>query len=391
MISTSKYNKRLVFTAACLGMLLFGITMISIGTILPDIILKFELDEKMAGSLVTLLPLGLLAGSLVFGPVIDRYGYRHLLFICSLLIFAGLEGIAYSERIRFLRIAVFLTGFGGGVINGATNALVNDISEEGKSANLSFLGVFFGIGALGMPALIGILNAFFSKESIISVIGLVILIPVVYFFVIQYPAPKQQQGLPLKRVFKLLREPVLIFLGLILFFESGIEGITSNWTTTYLQRDHLQDNQQALFALSSFILSLTLTRLILGFLLKKIPSYLVLLTGIALTASGIILLWLTDAFGFSVAGLILIGMGCAAAFPVILSYAGELYSEFSGTAFSVVMVIAVTGNTIINYLMGIVAHQSGIGRYINVLFISLMLMLILLVPVLINLKNKIKI
>ena len=50
---------------------------------------------------------------------------------------------------------MFLFGLGGGAVNGATNALVSDISEKDKGANLSLLGVFFGLGALGMPFILG--------------------------------------------------------------------------------------------------------------------------------------------------------------------------------------------------------------------------------------------
>jgi hypothetical protein len=35
---------------------------------------------------------------------------------------------------------------------------VADISKDSKTANLSLLGVFFGIGALGMPFILGLLR-----------------------------------------------------------------------------------------------------------------------------------------------------------------------------------------------------------------------------------------
>ena len=73
------YSRRIVYAAACTGMLLFGVSLISLGTILPGITATFTLDEKMTGSLVTLLPIGLLIGSLVFGLIVDRYGYKYLL------------------------------------------------------------------------------------------------------------------------------------------------------------------------------------------------------------------------------------------------------------------------------------------------------------------------
>lgn len=141
------YNRKHVFAAACLGMLVFGIVMTVLGSILPSLIDRFAVDKAAAGSSITLLSVGILAGSLVFGPLVDRYGFKGMLTACSLLVFLGLEALAFAPSFDLLRAAVFFVGFGGGVINGGTNALVSDISEEGRSAGLSLLGVFFGLGA----------------------------------------------------------------------------------------------------------------------------------------------------------------------------------------------------------------------------------------------------
>jgi MFS family permease len=152
------YHKKYIFIAAYLGMFLFGITIISLGCILPEIISRYQINEIAAGTLAALLPLGILAGSVVFGPVTDRYGHQYMLIICSLIIMFAFEGIAFSQNYFLLRLNIFIVGFAGGFVNGSTNALVNDISDNSRTANLSLLGVFFGIGALGMPAMIGIFS-----------------------------------------------------------------------------------------------------------------------------------------------------------------------------------------------------------------------------------------
>ena len=129
-----------------MAMLLFGIVLISLGSVLPHLREQFNLSDISTGSLLSILPFGLLIGSLVFGPVVDRYGYRILLLACSLLILIGLEGIALTSQMWILRLSIFLIGFGGGAINGGANALAADTAEGDRGARLSFLGVFFGIG-----------------------------------------------------------------------------------------------------------------------------------------------------------------------------------------------------------------------------------------------------
>src|SRR5687767_4916238 len=151
------YQRNKVFTAACIALLFFGIILITLGSILPLLTAKFKINDLGAGRLVSLLPVGILAGSLIFGPVVDRYGYKILLIASIVLSVIALEGLIFTSSFLILQICIFITGIGGGIMNGGANALVADISKEDKGANLSLLGVFFGIGALGTPLLLGLL------------------------------------------------------------------------------------------------------------------------------------------------------------------------------------------------------------------------------------------
>jgi MFS transporter, FHS family, glucose/mannose:H+ symporter len=73
-----------------------------------------------------------------------------------------------------------------------------------------------------------------------------------------------------------------------------------------------------------------------------------------------------------------LGIGFAAVFPVVLGYVGDIFSKLSGTAFSIALVIALVGNMLLNYLMGIVAHSYGIKHFTTILIISLIVMAVLL-------------
>ena len=161
------YSFKKVFVAACFGMLSFGMVMITIGSLLPELMNKFEMGSIAAGVLTSLLPVGILTGSLLFGPIADRYGYKWLMIISALLEAIGVIGVGLGEKIIVVQFSVFLIGFGGGVINGAANSLVADISEKNKGANLSLLGVFYGVGALGMPFLLAVLSGVFNFSTVL--------------------------------------------------------------------------------------------------------------------------------------------------------------------------------------------------------------------------------
>ena len=145
-------NKTIAFVANFTGIFLFGISMVIIGSILPVLKVRFGMTDIEAGGLFSVLPIGLLIGSVSFGPIVDRFGYRGVLSVASLFLAMGFMGIAYSPTVSLLSLCIFFFGMGGGAINGGTSALVSDLSEgRAKIINLNWLGLFYGVGAFSMP------------------------------------------------------------------------------------------------------------------------------------------------------------------------------------------------------------------------------------------------
>lgn len=384
------YNKNQVFAAACIGLFLFGIMLITLGSILPSLVSKFQLNEITSGKLVSILPIGIIAGSLVFGPVADRYGYKMMFIFTTLLMAFAFEGLAFANSFFVLQISIFILGFSGGVINGATNAVVSDISEENKGANLSLLGAFFGIGALGMPLLLGFLSKQLGYVYIISAVGLFISLAVIYFIAIRFPVPKHRQGFPVKEGVKLLAEPALLLTAFYLSFQSGAESLINNWTTTYFQNDLTFSKEDSLFALTFYLSGLTLTRMLLGKLLKKISSFVIMISSLFLAVGGGFLLLYSCSYTQSIIALLILGAGFASSFPVILSYIGHIYAQLSGTAFSIAFVIALTGNTLINYSFGLISDKYG-TRQLPILLLGVIVCLIIqLLLIKRNISTKVK-
>lgn len=381
------YNKRRVFWSACFGMLLFGVALITLGSIATDLKVKLGMSEIETGTLFSILPLGILTGSLIFGPVADRYGYKLLLVITCIFLAAGFEGVAFSSSSILLKISIFLIGLSGGVLNGATNALVSDISDSERTANISLLGVFFGIGALGIPVLLGSAGEKAGFEKIVSLVGLISLLSAIIYALTKFPPPKIVQKIPISGIKDFFRDKVLLLIAFFLFFQSSFEGLMNNWTTSYLS-DHLSLSQpKALLGLSLFVGGMVSMRLVTGILIRNMPpakmlfiSFILLITGIALVISG-------KAATVTLSGFFLIGTGLANGFPVMLGLAGERYEKLSGTAFSFVLTIGLLGNMIINYAMGVISELSGIRNLVLVITFETLIMILLGILIFKNYKR----
>lgn len=368
------HSNKLVFTCACLGMLLFGISLITLGSIASPLQEKFQLDSISSGALFSILPFGILAGSLLFGPFSDRYGYKIIFVLSCLSMLAGFQGIAFASSISLLKICIFLFGLGGGVINGATNAVVADISKDNKGANLSLLGIFFALGALGMPFILGMLEKQFSFETIVSSVGYLPLIAAVLFALTKFPEPKQIGEIPFRKGLQLLSDHTLLFIGFFLFCQSSFEGIINNWTTTYLAEKLSITGSKALYALSLYVVGMAATRLLLGSIFRNVSSRKVLAVSFVSLLAGCTLLQVSGSYAVAVSGLIMIGAGLAAGYPVMLGSIGNHYAELSGTAFSIVLTIALLGSIVMNFLMGVVAESYGIHHLTTITFVLVFVM-----------------
>ena len=382
------YKRNLVFAAACLGMFVFGVVFLSLGSVVNMLKAKFSLDQSGVGTLTAVLPLGILLGSLIFGPIVDRYGYKALLAISVLLVALGLEGLALAGTPGAVRVCFFLIGFGGGSLNGGTNALVADISEGERGAKLSLLGVSFGLGALAITGVLAALSGIARDETVVAVIGATIVAPVVYFLTLRFPAPKQGKGFAIKEGLALLREPALLLFALVAFFQSGLEGTTNDWSPVFMKEKALFSDRQARFILTSYVAAMTVTRIMLSRLRELTSSRRVLFASLAVAYSGCLMVLFSPASSVTVAGLLLLGVGYAACFPVVLGFVADVFPRRSGTAFGVLFSVALIGNMTINKSTGwITQAYHDVGQLPKVLLVALVALTISLSLALFRLKK----
>ncbi len=373
-------NRKIAFISVFAGIFLFGVSMVIIGSTLSVLRERFGMSDIEAGGLFSILPFGLLVGSVTFGPVADKYGYRWVLTVAGLFLSLGFFGIAHAGSLFVLRSCIFLFGFGGGVINGASSALVSDLSvKEHKITNLIWLGAFFGVGAFVTPIILSVIEKTYYT-LVIDVAGVLSLLIAILFAVIAYPVTVQKDKISFKLIPMFVKNRLFMALCFYLFFQSSFEAIVNNWTVTFFVDLRVGENK-ALLAFSSSVLGMILMRVLTGSVFRNFTFNRLMTLALIFLTAGLILLILPTPYFIKVTGMFFIGAGLAPGFPVMLGTAGEIFKEVSATAFSFAMLIALIGNTLINYITGVLTEKLGMGVFLYVIMTEIVALLLLFIVI----------
>jgi fucose permease len=365
-----QYNKNLVFIACCAGLAFFGVTMLALAPVLSHL-------GEGANALPATLSIGIIIGTMVFGPVMDKFGYKGLLITGAVMALAGIQGLANLTDMWLLHLSILTLGIGGGILNGETNALVAEIyDDQTRGGRLSFLGAFYCIGAL----LWTLLNYFMDKNFTLPLncVSAVMLVFIVFFFTISFPKPKPVTNISITKILGLLKYPTLILFAFLLFFQSGIEGVTGNFTVRFLEKVHGIASGAATLSLTWFTVGMLIGRLPLGFLMKKLNAGNTLYLYLTMALVGVIILYFAPAIMWIYAATALTGFGIGATYPVVYNYLGGAFKELSGTVFSIAIFIALWGQFAFNKIMGVLFDKMQFNYYPIALIFALVMMMLLL-------------
>jgi fucose permease len=121
-----------------------------------------------------------------------------------------------------------------------------------------------------------------------------------------------------------------------------------------------------------------LARIALGSVLKRAAPARVLMSCLGVALVGATLLILTRSASLAALGVFLLGVGFAATFPVVLGFVGDRYTQLSGTAFSIVIVMALTGGMLLPWLTGVLGASYGLRGSFVIVPVAVVLLSVLL-------------
>lgn len=384
----SQASVRSLMASACAGIFVFGIVMAVLGAILPSLFTRIQFNKSEAGNLFFFMNLAMLAVSTLFGPVVDRFGYKVFMMASALLVALSFLLFTLASSYVFLIAAVLLLGLGGGGLNGGSNALTSDLYPEKRSAALNVLGIFFGFGALAIPFLIGTLLNSIGLSVILALATLLSLIPFALFLLLRFPKAKHAQGFPLRQAAKVIGHPLLWLCGFLLFFQSGNEFTVGGWISTYLNERFRVPPMTASLILAAYWAAMMAGRLASTRLVRIVKNEILVLASAVTALLAAIIVFAAPSGLLASLGAVLLGLGFAAIYPTTLAIAGGAFPSFSGTAFSVIFMIALVGGMTAPWLAGKIAAASTIRSGLIIPIVCCLMIVILQLAIIRLLKAR---
>ena len=369
-MTTTPSSRRILILAMVMNPLVYAIIVFIIGVTLPTLTAKFNLTDPQKGTLFLVQNLAILISILGIGPVMDTYGRKLVLIGGAFLIAASTVAIGFVPTYGSLLFVLFLLGLGGGCNNVGGSALIADLFPEDSSSAFNWLGASFGIGAIIIPLLGSFMIGKYGLGLYVTVLGIIALIPLLIFLGARFPQPKNVEQFAMSELMKVLANPLILFLGLVLFFYVAVEISTVGWLKDYLINKFSMTDKTSGFVLTGFSVMMMLGRLSAGFVLKKIKGVHLIVYCAILSIVGLILMTLTSNLIVTIIGVIVVGLAYAPIYPTSLGTIGDNFDRYVATTLGLVVSFGFVGSMLLPFLIGL------LGGNMNVILLAAVLMLL---------------
>ena len=240
-----------------------GLDTALLGPTLPALSRQTGAGLGEMGLLFLLGSAGAVVGTLVSGPVFDRFNGHAVLGGAQLLAAAFLALVPSAPAFWVLAILVAAKGVCQGLVNTGANVLLTWTHREHSGPYMNALHFFFGLGAVGGPFLVarvtgtaaGYRLAYWGLAAFVGLVGLSVMA------MRDAPRPRSDEEV-VARGAGPSPWPFLALAGLFLFFYVGAEISFGGWIYTYARRLGLASETGAAYLASAFWLAFTGGRLV---------------------------------------------------------------------------------------------------------------------------------
>lgn len=337
-----------------------------------------------AGAVTMIIAGGTIVSSLSSDRLTRKLGTGLVTAVSVLMTALALFGFSISGEFWMLCLWAIPYGLGAGAVDAALN---NYVALHYASRHMSWLHCFWGVGASISPYIMSFALAggygWSSGYRYVSIIQIVLSVCLFASLPLwkQSHTQKTEEKVEARVLSfgQMLKIPGVVSVLILFFGYCALEQTTGLWASSYLVDYRNVSAETAAQFASLFFLGVTFGRFLCGFVADRLGDRTLIRVGILTAAVGVVLVLLPVQANLpALAGLIIIGFGCAPIYPSIIHATPFNFGkENSQAIIGVQMASAYVGATFMPPLFGVVASYVGIWLYPLYLMVFAVLMLIL--------------
>ena len=355
-----------------------------IGSGWPVMHAELDVPVSYAGIITMTVSAGTVISSLLSDRLTSRWGAGVVTSVSVLMTAVALFGFSVSNAFWMLLLWAIPYGLGAGAIDAALN---NYVALHYASRHMSWLHCFWGVGAAISPYIMGhALTGTLGWEGGFRIVSIIqVAITAVLFASLpmwkrgtsEDAADKEsaqpRKPLTLRQTVSIKGVPTV----LIMFFAyCALEQTCGLWASSYLVEHRAIDVETAARFASLFYLGITFGRFLCGFITDRLGDKLMIRIGVVVAAAGVIMVLLPlTAEYIALAGLVVIGFGCAPIYPAVIHSTPDHFGrENSQAIIGIQMASAYIGTTFMPTLYGLLSDWISPGIYpLFLLFFAVLL------------------